>query len=321
MDPKENLPKISVVIPLFNKEKTIESCLQSVLRQSSKADEILVIDDGSTDNSLVIIQGLIDKMGPGSFDVYSQKNQGVSVARNRGCEISRYEYIAFLDADDEWDAEFLVEMRKLITEFNEAVMFCCSHKIMDSNLGALTPTSPVSKGHRGYLQSIFKSSTKNPVATPSKSVYKKSAFQEIGGFPTEAVIGEDIYVWIMLALHGKVAYFNKYLVTIKQEPDQSRLAREGLVPYPLEFFSLPDNHKLLKRNEGLADYLWQVFFLHFFGSLTTGNKREAILRLKNGYKVFGFKALALGPALLLPSKLISSIRNKRRSGWKTALQQ
>ncbi len=320
MDPKKYLPKISVVIPLFNKEKTIESCLQSVLRQSSKADEILVIDDGSTDNSLAIIQGLIDKMGPGSFDVYSQNNLGVSVARNRGCEISRYEYIAFIDADDEWDENFLVEMRKLINEFNEAVMFCCSHKIVDSNMGALTPTSPVNKGHRGYLQSFFKSSTISPVANSSKSIYKKSAFQQIGGFPAEAVIGEDIYVWIMLALHGKVAYSDQYLVTINQEPDNSRRARAGLIPYPLKYFSLPDNKNLLKTNKDLAEYLWQIFFLHYFGSLTTGNKREAILRLKNGYKVFGFKALALGPALLLPPKLVSSIRNKRRSGWKTTLQ-
>ncbi|MBT8256619.1 MAG: glycosyltransferase family 2 protein, partial [Bacteroidia bacterium] len=93
----------SVVIPLYNKEAFISTTIRSVLDQSFQDFELLVIDDGSTDDSHKIVQEFNDSR----IRLKSIKNSGVSVARNFGVEKSKYDWIAFLDADDYWTSGFL----------------------------------------------------------------------------------------------------------------------------------------------------------------------------------------------------------------------
>lgn len=102
--------KISVVIPLYNKEKNIKDTIQSVLNQTNTEFEIIVVNDGSTDNSLQIIQQIQDPR----VRIIDKPNGGVSSARNKGIEEAKYEWIAFLDADDLWEKEYLEECRKVI---------------------------------------------------------------------------------------------------------------------------------------------------------------------------------------------------------------
>lgn len=94
---------ISVVIPLYNKEKQIKRTLQSVLTQTFQDFEIVIVNDGSTDNSVIEVEKLKDPR----IRLVHQKNAGVSAARNKGIEEAKYELIAFLDADDEWQSEYL----------------------------------------------------------------------------------------------------------------------------------------------------------------------------------------------------------------------
>jgi glycosyltransferase involved in cell wall biosynthesis len=96
----------SVVIPLYNKERHIARSILSVLRQRRTPDEILVIDDGSTDSGLQIVQSM-EKDNP-LLKIIKQKNAGVSCARNRGIQNATGNYISFLDADDEWTVDFFV---------------------------------------------------------------------------------------------------------------------------------------------------------------------------------------------------------------------
>ncbi|MGG8363830.1 glycosyltransferase family 2 protein, partial [Bacillus cereus] len=92
---------VSVVIPLYNTEKYIEETMQSILDQTYKNIEIVIVDDGSKDQSPSIVKNLAEKY-PGQVKYVHQKNQGVSVARNTGIENASGEYIAFLDSDDLW---------------------------------------------------------------------------------------------------------------------------------------------------------------------------------------------------------------------------
>ena len=105
--------KISVIIPVYNAEPYIRQCLQSVIRQTCRNLEILVIDDGSTDRSAKICREL--SLTDNRIQVYGQKNGGISRARNHGLEIAAGEYIFFLDSDDAIHPLLLEEMMEQVS--------------------------------------------------------------------------------------------------------------------------------------------------------------------------------------------------------------
>ena len=104
---------ISVVIPLYNKEKQIAKTLQTVLNQTYQDFEIVIVNDGSTDGSVDEVKKFLNPR----IRLINQKNGGVSAARNRGIEEAKGEYIAFLDADDVWDIEHLEVLYQLILAY------------------------------------------------------------------------------------------------------------------------------------------------------------------------------------------------------------
>ncbi len=100
----------SVVIPLYNKEKRVKNTIESVLNQTFQDFEVIVVNDGSTDNSLEVVKSFNDER----IRIINQKNSGVSSARNRGIKEAKYEWIAFLDADDLWDHNKLEMVAEVI---------------------------------------------------------------------------------------------------------------------------------------------------------------------------------------------------------------
>lgn len=116
---------ISVVIPLYNKEHTITRTLGTVLNQTYKDFEVVIINDGSTDNGVSVIQNFSTDS---RIKIINQSNQGVSVARNEGVRNATYEYVAFLDGDDEWLPNYLSKMYEAIQKFPNAGLFCCAGK-------------------------------------------------------------------------------------------------------------------------------------------------------------------------------------------------
>src|SRR5690606_24640193 len=113
----------SVVIPLYNKELSIIETINSVLGQDFDDYEIIVINDGSTDNSRQKVYSIIDSR----IRIIDQANGGVSSARNRGINEAKYEWIAFLDGDDLWKNNHLQTFKKMITNYSEYKVFCTSY--------------------------------------------------------------------------------------------------------------------------------------------------------------------------------------------------
>ena len=106
-------PTFSVIIPLYNKEREIEGTIRSVLSQTRLPDEIVVVDDGSTDRSAEIVQRIDSPL----IRLVAQPNAGECAARNRAIAEARGEYLALIDADDEWEPGFLAEIEAMIGEF------------------------------------------------------------------------------------------------------------------------------------------------------------------------------------------------------------
>lgn len=268
----------SVVIPLYNKEYSIVNCLRSVFKQTFLPLEVIVINDGSTDSSQMFIEKeFSDQIERGFLKLVCQSNKGVSVARNLGVRLANSELICFLDADDEWMPDFLSRMIKLIRDFPEANMYSLAHVINKEGKGVYKPKHGLPNNHRGYVENFFVASARGSVVNSSKVCVRRQAFLNIGGFPEGVVAGEDLYLWIRLAMEGAVANEMSYLAIVNQRDDSSREGRKNSVPYPLVYFS---EKKGIKRNLSLNGYLSIIFIKHFLRSLSRGNYKESMLRIK-----------------------------------------
>ena len=123
----------SIIIPLYNKAPYIEKALSSIVSQTFQDYELIVIDDGSKDDSASIAEKLIhNQWGDGSkAKLIRQSNSGVSTARNNGVAASHGDYICFLDADDWWEPTFLEEMAKLIQDYPDAGIYGTGYTIIN----------------------------------------------------------------------------------------------------------------------------------------------------------------------------------------------
>jgi glycosyltransferase involved in cell wall biosynthesis len=196
------MTSISVVIPLYNKAPHIAKTLESVLRQDSAPDEIIVVDDGSTDGS----DQIVERLAAGGIKLIRQKNQGVSTARNAGVQEAKSEYVALLDADDYWYPNHLAVMRSLITEYPEAALLSTAHIVeRDGNL--YRPRSVYTEGEHGIVADFFSAySVGFSLINSTTACAKRANLLEIGGFPVGVHRGEDIICWIRLALKYPVAH-------------------------------------------------------------------------------------------------------------------
>ncbi len=183
---------ISVVIPLYNKERYIERALRSVLNQTFGDFEIVVVNDGSTDASVSVVEGIEDSR----IRIINQKNGGVSVARNRGIEESKYDIVAFLDADDVWKENHLSVIAELIDKYPACGVFATSYYFQKESMAPSTPILPnrfTFTGDNGVLTNYYEmaSGTDFPIHMSSYAV-RRSEIKKTGGFPVGIPSGEDI---------------------------------------------------------------------------------------------------------------------------------
>lgn len=206
------MPKFSVVIPLYNKEEDIKRTVMSVLAQYFSDFEVVIIDDGSTDNSLAIVK----KFNDPRISVISKKNEGVSIARNFGVENAKSEYIAFLDADDYWYPEHLENFLLSIKKFPNHSWFANAYE-KKRTLNLTTPMeSPIRKkgsNWRGEVENYFYYSLIDSLAWSSSVCFKKVFFNSLNGFNSSFTHGEDTDLWIRAALSTSLVFSNKITST------------------------------------------------------------------------------------------------------------
>ena len=193
--------KISIAIPLYNKRDTILRALFSVFNQTIQPEEIIVVNDGSTDGSGKIVTDLNHPL----VRFFSQSNAGVSAARNRGIAEAKGDWIAFLDADDFWDNDYLETVTNINKKYPEADLIFTSYRYFD-NFGISLPKHEFGK-NEGILSNYFKHAYHGspPIWTGAVCV-SKVALEHVGLFPVNVKLGEDLLTWAKLALEYKIAY-------------------------------------------------------------------------------------------------------------------
>lgn len=191
---------ISVVIPLYNKEHVIVQTLKSVLSQTYTKFEVIIVNDGSTDNGVDIIKNFTNDS---RLRIINQENQGVSVARNVGVENSKYNYIAFLDGDDKWLPNYLEKMKEAIDQFPDSGMFCCGGVVENSNQ---TVSIRLAKKYKDNVLKINFFENPHVFLHTSATIVKKEVFEKTQGFPIGMKRNQDFALFFSIALITPVVY-------------------------------------------------------------------------------------------------------------------
>ena len=303
-----NHPDISVVIPLYNKEKSIERAIRSVLEQNKLPLEIIVIDDGSDDKSSEIA---IDLQSKYSIIKYvRQSNQGVSVARNHGVAEAAADYICFLDADDEWDPKFMRNLLNLMNIAEEADIFSLAYK-MNSDKGIERAKVALPKGYTGYVKDPINTYRKGYGLICSSVVcMKKSFFLKMGGFPPGLIYGEDIYLWIKSFLFGKVAFSNLISATIHKEQINSKNRRK-LQPYHILYFTHNLNEFEPTQRKAIKKFLVGNIYIQWAAAKLEDNKWQQKTLQQYCFRLSKIKGLLLAASALIPKSFIGYLKNRR----------
>ncbi len=236
----------SVIIPLYNKAPYVAKAIESVLGQTYRDFEVIVIDDGSTDQSLEVAKTFENK----SITIVSQPNSGVSTARNNGVKLAKYPYICFLDADDWWHPTFLEEMKRLITDFPDAGIYGSGYYIVKNGQERIAPIGVPQGFERGIIDycEVYAKTLCMPLTSISV-VIPKHIFDEEKGFKSQLKFGEDFDLWIRIALKHKVILVNKPLAYYNQDVDVNNRAI-GSRFYKPEEHMLFSNYGDFMHNEG-----------------------------------------------------------------------
>ena len=185
----------SIVIPLYNKAPHIEATLRSVLAQTLQPDEIIVVDDGSTDGGDKVVQSLRNDR----ITLLQQRNAGASVARNTGIVAAHSKYVAFLDADDVWLPSHLETLKTLISQCPDAGLYSTMHEF-HLNGERFIPHSAYPQGYMGKVDDFFGALAENlSLINSSTACVQQSEFLKLGGFPVGMKRGEDLVAWIRMA--------------------------------------------------------------------------------------------------------------------------
>lgn len=201
------MPTISVVIPLLNKGPHVKRALRSVLSQTIEDFEIIIVEGGSTDNGPNAVRSLGDSRI--KLILQDERRLGVSGARNIGVSEAQSDFIAFLDADDEWTATHLETLLRLKKNVPQAGLYCTAYRVYEKNgkvrdirIGGVPPPP-----WEGVIPNFFRTVAlaENPSWTSVVGI-RREIFQECGGFPEGVWYGEDTYLWGLIALKYPIAF-------------------------------------------------------------------------------------------------------------------
>lgn len=253
------MPFFSVIIPLYNKENSIRNTLSSLLAQTFNDFEVIIVNDGSTDQS----ESKALEVNDARIRFFSTENSGVSKARNYGISKASGTLVAFLDADDYWFPNHLEHLSNLYKMFPDCGLYCTNYERFFNDDKIVKPKhiDIPSYPWKGIVKDFFKSSYIDRIAWTSAVAVPRAVLNEIGGFKTTITLGagEDTDLWIRLALQHDVAFDNE--ISSRHVLDaENRISLEKTLRR--SFAKLDEFKDEEKKNSSLKKYLdlHRVFF-------------------------------------------------------------
>jgi len=210
----EKNPAVSIIIPTYNQANFIDKAINSALKQTYQDFEIIVIDDGSTDDTEEIMKGFKDKRV--KYIKKYKENRGISVARNTGIKMAKGKYIALLDSDDEWLPEKLDKQIQLLQNKSSEVGVVCSWSYNIDEKGNFISKRCLPK-RDGYIYEDLLST--DPISVPTVLI-RKECFNRVGLFDDLLNTQQDWDMWIRIAKYYRFALIKIPLVKYRIHPNQ-----------------------------------------------------------------------------------------------------
>ena len=209
------MPRVSVIIPTFNRAGLVSGAIKSVQSQSLPPDEIIVIDDGSTDETSAIIGQDFP-----TVKYFRRRNKGISSARNAGIRMAKGDWIAFLDSDDEWLPKKLAQQMNALSE-NPGMKISYTNEIWVRHGRRVNQK----KRHTKFGGHIYQRCLPLCIISPSSVVIHKSIFDEVGLFDESLPVCEDYDLWLRICSKFPVLYLQEYLI-VKYGGHEDQLSRK-----------------------------------------------------------------------------------------------
>ncbi len=268
--------EFSVVVPLYNKEQFIERCLKSVTRQSLPEFEAVVVDDGSTDNSLAAARQAVD--GDPRFRFITQRNAGVSAARNAGIAAASGKFLALLDGDDEWLPDHLACLSSLHATFPRVDLLCTGYAILRKGVSRFSTLSIAGRDEAvedlAFFQ-LWDSIGETPISASSVAL-RREAIRAIGGFPAHVAMGEDLLTWFHFVERHSTAYANSQTVLVHE--DDTKRATRAPGPHTIDshFCLIAELERLRNVREIPENLIRKHYRIHERFLMNAGRHSEAL---------------------------------------------
>ena len=288
----------SVIIPLYNKSNTITNTINSVLAQTFFGFELIVVDDGSTDDSAEKVLTIKDDR----IRLIQKKNGGVSSARNLGIKEAKGKYICFLDADDYWEKDFLSTVKALFESFPEAKFASPSYKVKYEKKEIVPKWRSVDLNEDCLVKDFLEMATAPFwVITSSCVAIEKEALLSMDYlFPEKERVFEDFDLWIRLGVRFKMAHSPKVCSTYNRITiDNARTAHKAKPIYSQTYMNtldamIQDESKTEQQIVWLKEIKDRRLVVYLFSLLCARERKQAKAVLKGWRPTKAYKKYKIG---------------------------
>jgi glycosyltransferase involved in cell wall biosynthesis len=289
----QNIIMISVVIPVYNGEKTIRETIESVLTQSLKDIEIIVINDGSNDSTLEIVKSIADSR----IHIFTYPNAGLSASRNRGISHTNGEYISFIDADDLWTPDKLESQWQVLQKKpSVAVAYSWTDYIDESGKIFKSGRRVIANGDVFEQLLLF-----NFLENGSNPLIRAQVFNEIGGFDESLLASEDQDMWLRLAVNYEFTCVKKVQILYRISPNSmsANLKKQEAETLKVieRFFAHPKAASLQHLKKYSLSYLYKYLLFKAI---------ETPVKLQQSWQAaqFWWKCVRNNPSVLKQSRVM-----------------